>query len=156
MCLLKLLYCNARIKDFLLSSLTLTHSRLRPLDHFFVSVSVIVRRGEFVQHQICSAQVQNMASTLVGLSRSWHWTWSRINFSIYTKNLFLRLFFFFSSVIIMLWISCSARMKLHAAVFINACCLLIVFVLDVRRPWVPWKAPPNKMYYYYYYYHYYR
>lgn len=24
----------------------------------------------------------------------------------------------------------------YAAVFINACCLLIAFVLDVRRPWV--------------------
>lgn len=36
----------------------------------------------------------------------------------------------------------------YAAVFINACCLLIVFLLDVRRPWVPWKAPLDKMYYY--------
>ena len=35
----------------------------------------------------------------------------------------------------------------YAAVFINAYCLLIVFVLDMRQPWVPWKVPSNKMYY---------
>ena len=44
--------------------------------------------------------------------------------------------------------SCSSCLH-HDLTFLTSVSL---FSCTVRRPWVSWKAPPNKMYYYYYYY----